>query len=84
MNPLVVPNLKQLELFAAFAFSDQVVLDLIRSRWRCGLPHVAGLESVKLGMTQKLSSGTIAEMALWREEGLNLEIQVRGRAFKWP
>ena len=82
-SPLVVPNLKRLELFAAFAFGDQVVLDLIQSRWRHGLTQVAGLESVKLGITRKVSSETIAQMALWRKEGLNLELQTRGGAVQW-
>jgi len=68
----VVPNLKR--AFAAFAFGDQVVLDLIQSRWRHGLTQVADLESVKLGITRKVSSEMIAQMALWRKEGLNLEV----------
>jgi len=77
-SPLVVPNLKRLELFAAFAFGDRVILDLIRSRWR-----VAGLESVKLGINRAVSSETIVQMALWRKEGLDLEVQVRGRMVQW-
>jgi hypothetical protein len=78
-SPPVVPNLKWLELFAVFAFGDQVVLDLIQSRWRHGLTQVADLESVKLGITRKVSSETIAQMALWRKEGLNLEVLVGER-----
>ena len=83
-SSLLIPSLKRLELFVAFAFGDQVVLDLIQSRWQRGLPQVADLESVKLGLPRKLSSETIAQLGLWREEGLNLEINVRGQAFKWP
>jgi hypothetical protein len=80
---LVVPNLKRLELFAAFAFGDHVVLDLIQSRWQRGLTQVAGLESVKLGFTRKVSLGTTAQMNLWRKEGLNLEVRACGRAVQW-
>jgi len=83
-SPLVVPNLKRLELFAALAFDGQVILDLIRSRWRRGLAQVADLESVKLDITRGVSSETIAQMALWRKEGLDLDVQVRGRAIQWP
>lgn len=82
-SPPVVPNLKRLELFARFPFSDQVVLDLIQSRWRHGLTQVAGLESVKLDITRGVSSELIAQMALWRKEGLDLEIKIRGRAVQW-
>jgi hypothetical protein len=81
--PLVVPNLKRLELFAAFAYSDQVILDLIESRWWCGSTQVANVESVRLGITREVSLGTIARMALWRKEGLNLEVQTQGRAVQW-
>jgi hypothetical protein len=77
-SPLVVPNLKRLELFAAFAFGDRVILDLIQSRWR-----VVGLESVKLGINRAVSSETITQMALWRKEGLDLEVQARGRVVQW-
>jgi len=79
----VVPDLKRLELFAAFAFRDQVVLDLIRSRWRRNRTQVADLEWIKLGINRAVSSETIAQMALWRKAGLNLEVQVRGRAVQW-
>jgi hypothetical protein len=82
-SPLVVPNLKRLELSAAFAFGDQVILDLIQSRWRCGLAQVASLESVKLSITREVSSETIARMGLWRKEGLDLEVETRGRAVRW-
>jgi hypothetical protein len=83
-SPLVVPNLKRLELFARFAFGNQAILDLIQSRWRCGLSQVASLESVKLGFTRTVSSQTIAQMSLWRKEGLNLEVQTSGGAVQWP
>jgi hypothetical protein len=82
-SPLVVPNLKRLELFARFAFGNQVILDLIQSRWRGGLTQVASLESVKLGFTREVSSETIAQMSSWRKEGLNLEVQTGGRAVQW-
>jgi hypothetical protein len=82
-TPLVVPNLKRLELFAQFAFGHQVILDLIQSRWRRGLTQVARLESVKLGFIRKVSSETIAQMALWRKEGLDLEAQTGRRAVQW-
>jgi hypothetical protein len=81
--PFMVPNLKRLELFARFPFSDQVILDLIQSRWRHGLAQVAGLESVKLDITRGVSSETIAQMAVWRKEGLDLEVNIRGRAVQW-
>jgi hypothetical protein len=83
-SPLVVPNLKRLELFAAFAFGDQVILDLIQSRWRRGLMQVVSLESVKLGIFREVSSEMIAQMALWRREGLDLKVHSRGRAVQWP
>lgn len=79
----MVPNLKLLELFATFAFGDQVILDLIQSRWLRGLPQVADLVLVKLDLARNASSGTIAQMAFWREEGLNLEVKIRGRAVQW-
>jgi hypothetical protein len=79
----VVPNLKLLELFATFAFGDQVILDLIQSRWLRGLPQVADLVLVKLDLARNASSGTIAQMAFWREEALNLEVKIRGRAVQW-
>jgi len=77
-SPLVVPNLKRLELFAAFAFGDQVILDLIRSRWRRDLTRVADLESVKLGIDRAVSSETTAQMALWRKEGLDWKFKFVG------
>jgi hypothetical protein len=82
-SPLVVPNLKRLELSARFPFSDQVVLDLIQSRWRRGLTQIADLESVRLDITRGVSSETIARMTLWRKDGLDLEVKIRGQAVQW-
>ena len=82
-SPLVVPNLKRLELFAQFPFGNRVILDLIQSRWRRDLTQGPRLESVKLGFTRTVSSEMIAQMAFWRKEGLNLEVQTGGRAVQW-
>jgi D-serine deaminase-like pyridoxal phosphate-dependent protein len=38
------------------------------------------LESVKLGINRKVSSETIAQMASWRKDGLNLGVLTRGGA----
>jgi len=64
-SPLVIPIQNGWSFLLVFAFGDQVILNLIRSRWRCDLLQVAGLELVKLGITREVSSEMIAQMALW-------------------
>lgn len=80
---ILVPKLKHLALTAAFEFDDQAILDMVQSRWGhveldCieSIEESTHLESVCLKFCREVRPETIAQMALWRDEGLDLEVNV--------
>jgi hypothetical protein len=84
---ILVPKLKHLTLTAAFDFDDQTILDMVQSRWRLvelgcvdsieeSTQRVEFLESVCLNFCREVRPETIAQMALWRDEGLDLKLHV--------
>jgi len=89
--PLLVPKLGRLDINASFDLDDQIILDLVRSRWRIeisnnvdtSLLQVECLESVSLGIARDIGLETIAQMALWRKEGLKLDVEARGKRVVW-
>jgi hypothetical protein len=86
---LLVPKLKNLTLSGIFDVGDQAILDMVRSRWKITKPDVNGgidenaqrVESLKtfsLEISRAVLPETIAQMALWRDEGLEVELYVHG------
>jgi hypothetical protein len=83
---LLVPRLERLTLSARLDFDDQVILDMVQSRRGLasldgnssvdeGSHRVEYLELVVLNITRELQPETIAQMALWKQGGLEVRVK---------
>jgi hypothetical protein len=83
---LLVPKLKWLDIIFRLGFDKEVILDMIRSRWvkvaAVGSSmelQVEFLASVYLDIPPEIRLETIAQMDVWRQEGLKLEVKANGQ-----
>jgi len=87
---VLVPKLKHLTLSAHFELDGQAVIDMVESRR--GLTNLKSndsvnenaqraesLESVSLNFYREIGPDAIAQMTLWRDEGLELDVKVGGK-----
>jgi len=84
-SPLLVRSLKRLNFAARFDIDDQIILDMVQSRWRPskyniqaeGAHLVAKLECVRLTsrrLNKQLMPSTLEKVASWQTEGLDIRV----------
>ena len=89
-SALLVPKLKVLRLEINFAPQDEILAEMIQSRWDMSqnqinqdgqrTPSVARLESVRLKFRRRINwMAPFTRMRHWRDQGLDITVSFEGK-----